>query len=61
MLERVTIQIPREVKDSLRKECFDRRTTYRDVISSMLFERYGHSPEGKGKKKPAKKDAADAS
>lgn len=61
MLERVTIQIPREVKDSLRRECFDRRTTYRDVISSMLFERYGLTPEGKKKKSQSKKEAANAS
>lgn len=61
MLERVTIQIPREVKDSLRKECFDRRTTYREVISTMLFDRYGIKAEGKPKLKPTKKEAANAS
>lgn len=40
MLERITIQVPREIKEQLRKECFEKRTSYREILGAMLAKRF---------------------
>lgn len=55
MLERITVQIPSVAKESLRKECYENRTSYREIISQMIIDRYGLSSESEKREKQKKK------
>lgn len=57
MLERITIQIPREAKESLRKECFEKRTSYREIVGTLILEHYGIGKEVKKSKREDSKNA----
>lgn len=54
MLERITVQIPSVAKESLRRECYENRTSYREIISQMIIDRYGLGSESEKKEKRKK-------
>ena len=62
MLERITVQIPSVAKESLRKECYENRTSYREIINQMIIDRYGLGCESekKGKRKKSVTKASSA-
>lgn len=41
MIGRMTIEIPDEYLEAIRLERFQKRTTYREIISDMFAARYG--------------------
>lgn len=51
MLERITVQIPSVAKESLRRECYENRTSYREIISQMIIDRYGLGSESEKREK----------
>ncbi len=51
MIERMTIEIPVEYREAIRLERFQKRTTYREILSDMFAARYGLNTVQKPRKK----------
>ena len=57
MIGRMTIEIPAEYLDAIRLERFQKRTTYREIISDMFAARYGLTKVQKARRKRSRNSA----